>query len=185
MLHRLAAATAAMMLWAMGAHAEPTRAPEPAAAAPTAAPASSAGAPSRSPSTSFGDRFFRGTTPGELPTEKLALVATLYVGAATSIGVGIAALVSAGSKQNDAESFKQGAPRGFCDDLASSTCATYRRLLDSERSRRETGMALLGVGGLLVLGGALTAELWHNDVGSAVALDVSPSGLSLGLHGRF
>jgi hypothetical protein len=184
MLHRLAAATAAMMLWAVGAQAEPTRAPEPAAAVPTA-PASAAGTPSRSPTTSFGDRFFRGTTPGELPTEKLALVATLYVGAATSIGVGIAALVSAGSKHQDAESFKAASPPDFCRDLASSTCATYHRLVDSERSRRETGMALLGVGGLLMLGGALTAELWHNDASSAVALDVSSNGLSVGLHGRF
>ena len=183
MLRRLAASTAAMLLWATGAHAEPTAI---AATAPTAS-AESARAPSPSPSPgpSFGDRFFRGTSPGEVPTEKLALVATLYVGAATSIGVGIAALVSAGSKHDDAESFKRDQPRGFCDNLASSTCATYRRLLDSERTRRETGMALLGVGGLLALGGALTAELWHNDVGPTVALDVSGTGLSLGLHGQF
>lgn len=186
MLRRLAAPTAAMLLWVNGARAEPTAASEPVAAAPsTSTQASAAPPPGKSSPTAFSDRFFRGTTPGELPTEKIALVATLYIGAATSIGVGIAALVSAGSKQNDAESFKQSAPRGFCDNLASSDCATYRRLLDVERSRRETGMALLGVGGLLVLGGALTAELWHNDQGPELAVDVNATGLSLALRGRF
>lgn len=186
MLRRLAALTAAMLLWVTGARAEPTAASEPVTAAPsTATKASTAPAPSKSSSTSFSDRFFRGTTPGELPTEKIALVATLYVGAATSVGVGIAALVSAGSKHNDAESFKHSAPQNFCDDLASSTCATYRRLLDVELSRRETGMALLGVGGLLALGGALTAELWHNDQAPELAVQVNATGLSLGLHGRF
>lgn len=176
MLRRLAAPTAALLLWATAAHAEPTT--PPGTTAPVAAPAQTS-------SVSFGDRFFRGTTPGELPTEKLALVATLYVGAATSIGVGIASLVSAGSKHDDAEAFKQAQERGFCDDLASSACATYRRLLDNERSRRETGIALLGVGGLLVLGGALTAELWHNDLAPQVAVDMGGKGLTLGLHGRF
>jgi hypothetical protein len=186
MLRRLAALTAAMLLWVTGARAEPTAASEPVSAAPSAATkASTAPVPSKSSSTSFSDRFFRGTTPGELPTEKIALVATLYVGAATSVGVGIAALVSAGSKHNDAESFKHSAPQNFCDDLASSTCATYRRLLDVELSRRETGMALLGVGGLLALGGALTAELWHNDQAPELAVQVNATGLSLGLHGRF
>jgi hypothetical protein len=180
MLRRLAAPSAALMLWSSGARAEP----RPTTAGAPAEAASAVPAPSGS-ETSVGDRFFRGTTPGELPTEKLALVATLYVGAATSVGVGIAALVSAGSKHDDAESFKHSQEPGFCDNLASSNCAAYRRLLDDERSRRETGIALLGVGGLLVLGGALTAELWHNDTGPRVALDVSPTGLSLGVTGHF
>jgi hypothetical protein len=164
------------MLWAQTASAEPPR------SAPSA-PAESASA--SAPSTSFGDRFFRGTTPGELPTEKLALIATLYVGAATSVGVGIAALVSAGSRHDDAQRFKFSQEPNFCADLASSTCAAYRGLLDAERSRRETGYALLGVGGLLALGGALTAELWPNEAAPHVALDVNAHGLSLGVSGRF
>jgi hypothetical protein len=168
------------MLWASGARAEPS-VPAPSAATETA---NGEAAPGQ-PTPSFADRFVRGTSPGALPTEKLALVATLYVGAATSIGVGIAALVSAGSKHDDAESFKLSQPRDFCGDLASSSCATYRRLLDDERSRREAGIALLGVGGLLVLGGALTAELWRNDTGPHVAVNASATGVSLGLDGRF
>jgi hypothetical protein len=180
MLRRLAAFTAAFMLWAPGARAEPP-APAP---SPPHEPASAASAPSET-GPSFGDRFFRGTTPGELPTEKLALIATLYAGAATSIGVGIASFVSAGSKHDAAENFKHAQEPGFCDDLASSSCATYRRLLDDERSRRETGIALLGLGGLLVLGGALTAELWHNETAPAVAVDVNARGVSLAVGGRF
>jgi hypothetical protein len=183
MLCRVAALTAAMLLWATGARAEPSG--KPATAPSAATEASSAPAPSKASSTSFSARFFRGTTPGELPTEKIALVATLYVGAATALGVGVAALVSAGSKHDDAEGFKQSAPRGFCEDLASSTCAAYRRLLDVERSRRDTGLALLGAGGLLALGGALTAELWHNARAPELAVDVKAGGLSLGLRGRF
>ncbi|HTQ04915.1 MAG TPA: hypothetical protein VMI54_13710 [Polyangiaceae bacterium] len=180
MLPRVAGATAALLLIAPGVRAEPPAAPT--ASAPTAAPP--AVSPSES-SGSFGDRFFRGTSPGELPTEKLALIATLYVGAATSVGVGVATLFSASSKHDDAESFKHSQPRYFCDDLASPACATYRRLLDEERSRRETGYVLLGLGGLLVLGGGITAELWHNDAVPAVALSVGPGELTLGVSGNF
>lgn len=180
MLRRLAALTASSVLWVTGARA----AEPPPSAAPRAAERPVTAAPSEAP-TPFSYRFFRGTTPGALPTEKLALVATLYVGAATSIGMGVASLVSAGSKQDDANAFKHAQAPGFCNDLASSSCATYRRLLDEERARRETGIALLGLGGLLALGGALTAELWHNDVGPAVAVDVNARGLALGLGGRF
>lgn len=176
MLPRVAAATAALLLIAPGVRAEPTAAPATRAPAPAPAAESSGG---------FGDRFFRGTTPGELPTEKLALIATLYVGAATSIGVGVATLLSAGSKHDDAQSFKHSQPRYFCDDLASPSCATYRRLLDEERSRRESGYMLLGLGGLLILGGGITAELWPNDAAPAVALSVEPNGLSLGVSGSF
>jgi hypothetical protein len=179
MLPRVAGATAALLLIAPGVRAEPPTASssDVAARAPAPAPASES-------SGSFGDRFFRGTSPGELPTEKLALIATLYVGAATSVGVGVATLLSASSKHEDAESFKHSQERYFCNDLASPSCATYRRLLGEERSRRETGYMLLGLGGLLVLGGGITAELWHNEL-PAVALSLEPGGLSLGVSGNF
>jgi hypothetical protein len=180
MLRRLAATTAALLLIAPGVRAEPSSAAtnEASTSAPVPAAASeSAG--------SFGDRFFRGTSPGELPTEKLAVVATLYVGAATSLGVGIATLLSAGSKHDEAESFKLSQPRGFCNDLASASCAGYRRLFDEARSQRENGFMLLGLSGLLALGGGITAELWHNDTTPSVALDIAPGKLSLGVSGRF
>ncbi len=180
MLPRVAAVTAALLLIAPGARAEPKAAP--AASAPASAPAP---APANESSGGFGDRFFRGTSPGELPTEKLALIATLYVGAATSVGVGVATLFSASSKHDDAESFKHAQEPGFCNDLSSPSCATYHRLHDEERSRRETGYVLLGLGGLLVLGGGITAELWHNDELPAVALHVAPGELSLGVSGSF
>ena len=169
---RLAALTAALLLVAPGVHAEESR-----AAASTPAPAAG--------SASFGDRFFRGTSPGELPTEKLALVAGLYVAAATSVGVGVASMLSAGSKHDDAETFKHAQEPGFCNDLASSTCAGYRHLLDEERSRRGTGLLLLGLGGLLAVGGGLTAEIWHNDAAPAVALELGDGKLTLGVSGRF
>lgn len=180
MLPRVAGATAALLLIAPGVRAEPPAAPQ------ADARASTPPAPQATESSGgFGDRFFRGTSPGELPTEKLALIATLYVGAATSVGVGVATLLSASSKHDDSQSFKHSQDRGFCNDLASPSCATYRRLLDEERSRRETGYMLLGLGGLLVLGGGITAELWHNDSPPAVALQLEPGGLSLGVSGNF
>jgi hypothetical protein len=175
---RLAAVTAALLLWTPRVHAaEPSSAPS-SSTAPPAEPSAEAGP-------SFGDRFFRGTSPGELPTEKLALVAGLYVAAATSVGIGIATLVGASSKSDEADSFKQQQPQGFCHDLASPSCATYRRLLGDERARRETGILLLGVGGLLALGGGVTAELWQNDAAPEVALRVGEDGVSLGVSGRF
>jgi hypothetical protein len=170
---RLAALTAALLLVAPGVHAE-----EPHAAA-TSAP------PPAEETASFGDRFFRGTSPGELPTEKLALVAGLYVAAATSVGVGVGSMLSASGKHDDAEAYKHAQAAGFCNDLASSTCAGYRVLLDEERSRRGAGLLLLGLGGLLALGGGLTAEIWHNDAAPSVALDLGDGKLTLGVSGRF
>lgn len=111
----------------------------------------------------FSDRFFRGTSPGALPTEKALIVGTLYVGSLTSVGFGIASLLGAGSHADDAEAFKLRQPAGFCADLASRACIDYRNILSDERSSRTTGFALLGVGGLLAISGALTAELWQND----------------------
>jgi len=178
MLPRVAGALAALLFIAPGVRAEPGAAPNTEVAARSSAPASEN-------TGGFGDRFFRGTSPGELPTEKIALIATLYVGAATSVGVGVATLLSASSKHDDAQSFKHSQERYFCNDLASPSCATYRRLLDEERSRREAGYMLLGLGGLLVLGGGITAELWHNDAPPPVALRLEPGGLSLGVSGSF
>ena len=174
--HRLAATTAALLLVAPGVRAEEPSSTGASTAASTAAPAE--------PEPRFGDRFFRGTSPGQLPTEKLALVAGLYVGAATSVGVGLATLLSAGTKHDDAEAFKHSQPQGFCTDLASPSCANYRRLLGEEHSRRDTGYLLLGLGGVLALGGGLTAQLWHNDA-PRVALGVAPTGVSLGVSGEF
>jgi hypothetical protein len=175
---RLAAVTAALLLWTPG-----VRAAEPSSGASSTTP-SAEPAPVET-GTSFSDRFFRGTSPGELPTEKLAFVAGLYVAAGTSVGIGIATLVGASSKGDDADTFKHAQAPGFCNDLASPGCATYRRLLAEERSRRETGILLLGIGGLFALGGGVTAELWQNDAGPSVALIVEDHGLSLGLSGRF
>jgi hypothetical protein len=175
--HRLAASTAALLLVAPGVRAEEPSAATASTTAPTSARAEAA--------PSFSDRFFRGTSPGELPTEKLALVASLYVGAATSVGVGIATLLGAGSKHDDAVSFKHTQPPGFCNDLASAGCATYRRLLGEEQSRRDTGVLLLGLGGVLALGGGITAQVWHNDSAPRVAVEVGPNGAMLGLSGKF
>jgi len=175
--HRLAASTAALLLVAPGVRAE-----EPSSAGGSTT--TSVTAPAE-PEPSFSDRFFRGTSPGELPTEKLALVAGLYVGAATSVGVGVATLLGAGSKHDDADTFKHDQPPGFCNDLASPSCATYRRLLGEERSRRDAGILLLGLGGALALGGGITAQVWHNDSAPRVALSVAGGGLMLGVSGEF
>jgi hypothetical protein len=132
----------------------------------------------------FSDRFFRGTTPGALPPAKLAIVGAFYTASIASVGIGVASLIHAGQQSNDAENFKYSQPRGFCRDLASAACVSYRSLLDEERGARTTGLVLLGTGGLLALGGALTAELWKNDA-PRVALDVRRDGLTLGLSGEF
>lgn len=154
---RLAALTAALVLVAPGAHAEKSR---------------------------FSDRFFRGTSPGELPTGKLITVGTLYVAAVASVSLGTVSLVQAGDRGRDAETYKHEQAPGFCNDLASPSCATYRSMLDEERSKRNTGFILLGTGGLFTLAGALTAELWQNDV-PRVALEVRPGGAMLGVSGAF
>ncbi|HEV8548451.1 MAG TPA: hypothetical protein VGQ57_05465 [Polyangiaceae bacterium] len=146
-----------LVLCAQSAHAEPTR---------------------------FSDRFFRGTTPGELPTAKVAVVGSLYAGAVASITFGVLGLARSGSKHDDAESFKQSQPPGFCNDLSSAPCASYRDLLDDQRRSRNMGYLLLGTGGLLALSGALTAELWHN-APPRVALELRPGTLALSLSGQF
>jgi hypothetical protein len=134
----------------------------------------------------FGDRFFRGTSAGALPPQKALVIGTLYVGSLTSIGFGIVSLLRAGSHSEDAEAFKLSRQAGFCADLASGPCARYRTFLSDERSSRTTGMALLGVGGLLALSGALTAELWQNDASAPrVALAFDRSGVFFGTSASF
>ena len=154
---RLAALTAAVALVASGAHAEESR---------------------------FSDRFFRGTSPGELPTGKMVTVGALYVAAVASVSLGTVSLIQAGARGRDAETYKHEQTPGFCNDLASAPCANYRSMLDQERSKRNVGLVLLGTGGLFTLAGALTAELWHNDA-PRVALDVRPGGAVLGVSGNF
>jgi hypothetical protein len=154
---RLAALTAAFVLLAPGAHAEESR---------------------------FSDRFFRGTSPGELPTAKVVSVGALYAAAIASVSLGAVSLVQAGDRGRDADAYKHEQPPGFCNDMASPSCANYRSLLDEERSKRNVGLILLGTGGVLTLAGALTAELWHNEV-PRVALDVGPGAVSLGVSGAF
>jgi hypothetical protein len=111
----------------------------------------------------FGDRFFRGTSPGELPAPKVLVVSTFYAASLASIVVGATNLVRAGNQGDDAETYKLAQTPGFCNDLSSDPCVTYRRLLDEERETRTMGLALFGAGGIALLAGALTAELWPND----------------------
>lgn len=133
----------------------------------------------------FSDRFFRGTSPGELRTAKVAVVGALYVAAVASLSIGVASLIQAGQKGDDADAMKRDQAQGFCNDLASPACASYRNLLDEERAAKNTGWILVGSGGLLALGGALTAELWKNDAAPRAAVRATAGGLSLGLTGRF
>jgi hypothetical protein len=133
----------------------------------------------------FSDRFFRGTSPGDLPAAKVAVVGALYVGAVASVSIGVASLVQSGQKSDDADKFKQQQPAGFCNDLASPACANYRSLLDEEHSARSIGWILVGSGGLLTLAGALTAELWKNDAAPQVAVSAGPGSFALGVSGRF
>jgi hypothetical protein len=157
------------------------RAAEPGASVPAALEATP---PAHEPG--FADRFFRGTSPGRLPPPKALIVGTLYAGALTSVGFGIASLLRAGSRSDEAESFKLSQPPGFCADLAGASCAGYRNLLSDERSTRATGLALLGVGGVLALSGALTAELWQNDARAPrVAVAFERSGAFFAASARF
>lgn len=148
------------------------------------APVEASPPPPRDPA--FADRFFRGTSTGALPTEKALVVGTLYVGSLTSVGFGIASLLRAGTHNDDAEAFKRAQQPGFCANLASASCARYRTLLSDERASRTTGVALLGVGGLLALSGALTAELWQNHrIAPRFALSFDRSGAFFGAGANF
>jgi hypothetical protein len=132
---------------------------------------------------SFSDRFVRGTSPGEIPTAKVVLIGGLYTLSAASLGLGVVNVVRAGAQADDAEVFKLSRPRGFCAELSSPDCARYHELHSEARTTRTVGIALFGVGGLLALGGAITAELWTNDapVTPSVALDFETRSATFGI----
>jgi hypothetical protein len=135
----------------------------------------------------FADRFVRGTSPGEIPTAKLVTIGGLYTLSAASLGLGVVSLFSASDKADQAESFKLSQPRGFCRDLSSGPCVSYHALESDAANTRTLAIGLLGLGGLLAAGGAITAELWSNDVSVSptVTLDPALRSGSLGLVGRF
>jgi len=123
---------------------------------------------------SFSDRFVRGTSPGEVPAGKVVTIGSLYTLSVASFGLGVVNLLRAGSQRDTAEAYKLTQPAGFCADLSSANCARYHTLHSEADTTRTIGLGLLGLGGLFALGGALTAELWANDlpVTPAVALDL-------------
>jgi hypothetical protein len=136
---------------------------------------------------SFGDRFVRGTSPGEIPTGKLVTIGSLYTLSAASLGLGVVSLFSASDKSDRAENFKLSQSRGFCRDLSSEECVSYHALESDAANTRTLAIGLLGLGGLLAVGGAITAEFWSNDVSVAptISLDPSLGGGSVGLYGHF
>ncbi|HEY3498826.1 MAG TPA: hypothetical protein VGK73_29245 [Polyangiaceae bacterium] len=134
----------------------------------------------------FGDRFFRGTSPGELPAPKVLVVSSLYAASLASIIVGASNVIRAGQQSDDAEAYKLSQPPGFCGDLSSMPCATYTDLLAKERSLRASGYGLFAAGGLAALAGALTAELWPNDLGPArVSLELGRTSAGLSAFAEF
>jgi hypothetical protein len=64
---------------------------------------------------------------------------------------------------------------------------SYHSLESDAANTRTLALGLLGLGGLLAAGGAITAELWSNDVSIVPTAGVVPSlrGASLGFIGRF
>jgi hypothetical protein len=136
---------------------------------------------------SFSDRFVRGTSPGEIPTGKLVTIGSLYTLSAASLGLGVVSLFSAGDKADQAETFKLSQPRGFCRDLSSEACVSYHSLESDATNTRTLAIGLLGLGGLLAAGGAITAELWSNDVAvtPVVGFDPSSRRATFGFFGRF
>jgi len=142
--------------------------------------------PSASSNVDFGDRFFRGTSPGELPAPKVLVVSTFYAAAIASISVGVASLIRAGNQGDKAETYKLSQPAGFCNDLASQSCTTYRTLFAEEQETRTSSYLLFGAGGLAALSAALTAELWPNELPAAqVGLSFDRHGASLSAQARF
>ena len=133
----------------------------------------------------FGDRFFYGSSDGELPDAKLAVIGGLYAGAIASAAVGGVLLFGSLNEADRASEFKQAQEPGFCNEIGSYACMRYRSLLDEEVSLRENGLLLLGVGGLLGLSGALTAELWKNDASARVSFGADEDGGSVTLSGSF
>jgi hypothetical protein len=135
----------------------------------------------------FSDRFVRGSSPGDVPTGKLVTIGSLYTLSAASLGLGVVSLFSASDKADQAESFKLSQPRGFCRDLSSQACVSYHSLESDATNTRTLALGLLGLGGLLAAGGAITAELWSNHVSVVPTGSLEPSlrGGSLGFVGRF
>jgi hypothetical protein len=136
---------------------------------------------------SFSDRFVRGTSPGDIPAGKLVTIGSLYTLSAASLGLGVVSLFSASDKADQAESFKLSQPRGFCRDLSSEACVSYHSLESDATNTRTLAIGLLGLGGLLAAGGAITAELWSNDVTVTPTASLDPSLRSgtFGFVGRF
>jgi hypothetical protein len=133
----------------------------------------------------FSDRFFYGSSPGELPDSKLAVVGGMYAAAVASSAVGVAFLFGAADERDRARDFKLSQERGFCNELANDPCNQYRRLLDNEVKLRQGALALFGVTGLLAAGGALTAELWRNDNTPSVAAFAGDGFASVLVSGSF
>jgi hypothetical protein len=142
-------------------------------------------APARAEEPAFSDRLFYGSSGGELPDAKLALVGGLYASAIASSAVGVVLLFSAANEAERAERFKRSQERGFCNELTSDACSQYRARLDSESEQRQNGLFLLGVGGLLGLSGALTAELWKNDAAPQVSVGANADGASVSVTTSF
>lgn len=142
-------------------------------------------APARAEEPAFSDRFFYGSSNGELPDTKLAVIGGLYAGAIASGAVGVVLLFNAASEGDRAEQFKHAQDRGFCNELTSDACLQYRSVLDSQADLRQNGLLLLGIGGLLGLSGALTAELWKNDATPRVSMGASAEGANVMLVGSF
>lgn len=136
---------------------------------------------------SFSDRFVRGTSPGDVPAGKLVIIGSFYMLSAASLGLGVVSLFSASDKADQAETFKLSQPRGFCRDLSSEPCVAYKELESDATNTRTLAVGLLGLGGLLAAGGAITAELWSNDVKVTPTVGFEPSfrGASIGFVGRF
>lgn len=133
----------------------------------------------------FSDRFFYGSSPGELPDAKLAVIAGMYAAAVASSAVGVAFLFGAANEGERARDFRLAQEPGFCSELAHDSCNQYRRLLDNEVKLRQGALGLFGVGGLLAVGGALTAELWRNESAPRVAVGAGDGFASVSVSGSF
>lgn len=142
-------------------------------------------APAQAEEPAFSDRFFYGSSSGELPDAKLALIGGFYASAIASSAVGVVLLFGAAEEADQADAFKRSQEPGFCHQLTSDACLQYRGLLDDERDLRQNGLLLLGVGGLLGLSGALTAELWSNDASPRVSAGATTDGAGVILTGEF
>jgi hypothetical protein len=140
--------------------------------------------PQSAPSTPWAARFIRGTSPGEPSGAKLATVVSLYSAGLASLAGGVVFTLQGIATGTDAEDFARRQPEGFCADRASENCAGYLDLRRDESDQLLVGQALFGSSALLVLSGALTAELWSNH---QVELSASarPGGMTLNFSADF